>query len=235
VFGSVIALRQERLKLLIAFSTVAQTGYLFLMFPLAFDPAARTLVGSSTLAGGLVQAVLHATAKAAMFMPSGSIYAAPGHDRLSGLSGIARMLPKSALAFALAGLALIGMPPSGAYLAKEPLLAASAQTGQWWWAVVIQSGGILTASYIVLVLGHALAPARAPLVLLAPISRVSEAAALALALCSLLLGLFRWDAFFPVTALTLSNGLALQALSGTLWTILPGACWRSCWDARGTL
>ena len=39
VFGSVVALRQERLKLLIAYSTLAQIGYLFLMFPLAFDAA----------------------------------------------------------------------------------------------------------------------------------------------------------------------------------------------------
>jgi formate hydrogenlyase subunit 3/multisubunit Na+/H+ antiporter MnhD subunit len=223
VFGSVVALRQERLKLLIAFSTVAQIGYLFLMFPLAFDPAAGTLVGSGALAGGMVQAVSHATAKAAMFMSAGSIYAALGRDRLSGLSGIARMLPASVLAFALGGLALIGVPPSGAYLAKELLLAASAQTGQWWWAVVIQAGGILTASYVVLALGHALAPARAPLVPLAPVSRGAQAAALALALCSLLLGLFRWDAFFSLTPIPLSNGLAFQALAATLWTILPGA------------
>jgi multicomponent Na+:H+ antiporter subunit D len=54
VFGSIVALRQERLKLLIAFSTVAQIGYLFLMFPLAFDPAVRTLMGSGALAGGMV-------------------------------------------------------------------------------------------------------------------------------------------------------------------------------------
>jgi len=39
VVGSVVALRQERLKLLVAYSTMAQIGYLFLMFPLAFDPA----------------------------------------------------------------------------------------------------------------------------------------------------------------------------------------------------
>jgi NADH:ubiquinone oxidoreductase subunit 5 (subunit L)/multisubunit Na+/H+ antiporter MnhA subunit len=127
------------------------------------------------------------------------------------------------LAFALGGLALIGVPPSGAYLAKELLLAASAQTGQWWWAVVIQAGGILTASYVVLVLGHALAPARVPLVLLAPVSRGAQAAALALALCSLLLGLFRWDAFFRIAPVPVSNGLAFQALSTALWPILPGA------------
>ena len=40
VVGSVVALRQERLKLLVAYSTMAQIGYLFLMFPLAVRPAA---------------------------------------------------------------------------------------------------------------------------------------------------------------------------------------------------
>jgi multicomponent Na+:H+ antiporter subunit D len=43
VVGSVVALRQERLKLLVAYSTVAQIGYLFLMFPLAFDAAGSAL------------------------------------------------------------------------------------------------------------------------------------------------------------------------------------------------
>jgi formate hydrogenlyase subunit 3/multisubunit Na+/H+ antiporter MnhD subunit len=223
LFGSIVALRQERLKLLIAFSTVAQIGYLFLMFPLAFDSAAPMLVSGSALAGGMVQAVSHATAKAAMFMSAGSVYAALGHDRIAGLCGMARAMPVSVLAFALGGLALIGLPPSGAYLAKELLLAASAQTGQWWWAAVIQAGGILTASYVVLVLAHALARAQAPITLLAPISRSSEAAALALALSSVLLGLVRWDAFVPVKPVTLSNGFAFQALSTTLWPILPGA------------
>src|SRR5262249_51045422 len=144
VFGSVVALRQERLKLLIAFSTVAQIGYLFLMFPLAFDADLGKLLRGSALAGGVLQAISHATAKAAMFMSAGSIYAALGHDRISGLASMARALPVSVLAFALAGMALIGLPPSGAYLAKELFLAAAAETGQWWWTTVIQAGGVLT-------------------------------------------------------------------------------------------
>ena len=53
-----------------------------------------------------------------MFMAAGLIYAALGHDRIAGLAGIARALPTSVLAFALGGVALIGVPPSGAYLAK---------------------------------------------------------------------------------------------------------------------
>jgi hypothetical protein len=49
LFGSIVALRQKGLKLLIAFSTVAQFGYLFLMFPLAFDPATGKLASGGAL------------------------------------------------------------------------------------------------------------------------------------------------------------------------------------------
>jgi multicomponent Na+:H+ antiporter subunit D len=222
VLGNIVALQQVRLKLLIAFSTVAQIGYLFLMFALAFDPVSAKLASSGALTGGIVQAVSHATAKAAMFMSAGLIYAALGHDRIDGLGGIARAMPVSVLAFGASGLALIGLPSSGAYLAKELLLTASGQTGQWWWAVLIQSGGILTASYVVLVLCHALSPAQAPIMLPSQIPRVSQTAALALALCSLLLGLLPWDTFVP-TPVTPSSPLAIETLSTALWPVIPGA------------
>src|SRR5262249_21915067 len=148
--------RQERLKLLIAYSTLAQIGYLFLMFPLAFDHGSAQLHGGGALTGGMLQAIAHATAKAAMFMSAGLIYAALGRDRITALGGSGRALPMSVLAFALAGVALIGVPPSGAYLAKELLLQAAAETEQWWWALVIQAGGMFTSGYLLLVLAHAL-------------------------------------------------------------------------------
>jgi multicomponent Na+:H+ antiporter subunit D len=189
LFGSVVALRQERLKLLIAYSTLAQIGYLFLMFPLAFNLGSAEIQRGDALTGGLLQAISHATAKAAMFMAAGLIYAALGHDRIAELRGIARALPMSVLAFALGGVALMGLPPSGAYLAKKLLIDAAAETGQWWWDIVMQAGGFFTASYVLLVLVHALWPADDPIKLRAPVPRLQEAAALALALCSMLLGL----------------------------------------------
>src|SRR5262245_63476474 len=72
VLGSVVALRQQRLKLLIAYSTVAQIGYLFLMFPLALESA--RLESGGAMAGGILQTITHATAKAAMFMGAGHMY-----------------------------------------------------------------------------------------------------------------------------------------------------------------
>ena len=129
VVGSVVALRQERLKLLVAYSTIAQIGYLFLMFPLAFDASGSTLVHGAALTGGLLQAVAHATAKAGMFMAAGLVYAALGHDRIADLGGVARAMPVTVLAFAISGLALMGVVPSGAYLAKKLLLECRRQFG----------------------------------------------------------------------------------------------------------
>jgi multicomponent Na+:H+ antiporter subunit D len=189
LFGSVVALRQERLKLLIAYSTLAQLGYLFLMFPLAFGMGSAEIQRGDALTGGFLQAISHATAKAAMFMAAGLIYTALGHDRIAELRGIGRALPISVLAFALGGVALMGLPPSGAYLAKKLLLDAAAETGQWWWDFVLQAGGFFTTSYVILVLAHALWPAEESVKPRAPVLRLQEAAALALALCSLFLGL----------------------------------------------
>jgi multicomponent Na+:H+ antiporter subunit D len=220
--ASVVALRQKRLKLLIAYSTLAQIGYVFLMFPLAFGPASARIAHGGALTGGLLQAISHATAKAAMFMSAGMIYAALGHDRITGLGGIARMLPISVLAFALGGLALVGVPPSGAYLAKQLLLEAAGETQQWWWVIVIQAGGIFTSGYLVLVLAHALAPADEPAPTPVRAARAGEAAALILALLSLLLGLVHWEAFVSVPAGTASNSLSLGSLVTTLWPILAG-------------
>jgi NADH:ubiquinone oxidoreductase subunit 5 (subunit L)/multisubunit Na+/H+ antiporter MnhA subunit len=222
VFGSIVALRQERLKLLIAYSTLAQIGYLFLMFPLAFGASGK-LENGGALAGGMLQAVSHATAKAAMFMAAGSIYAALGHDRISGLGGVGRILPISVLAFALGGLALMGLPPGGAYLAKEMLLQAAAEKGQWWWAVVLQAGGIFTVAYVVLVLTHAMAPASKQTILDRTTPRLGEVAALALALCSLSLGLVPWEAYLSIPNGVVSDKLGLATFPKLLLPILAGA------------
>jgi len=189
LYGSALALRQSRLKLLVAYSTVAQIGYLFLVFPLAFDASAGTLVAGAALAGGLLQAVSHALAKAAMFMSAGLIALALGHDRIAGLGGLARARPASLLAFALAGVSLVGLPPSGGFAAKWLLLSAAVTTGQWWWAVVIVLGGLLTGAYLVLVLMRALEEPGASAAPPRPVAAWREAVPLALALLAVFMGL----------------------------------------------
>jgi multicomponent Na+:H+ antiporter subunit D len=220
VVGSIVALRQQRLKLLVAYSTMAQIGYLFLMFPLAFDVDGNTLVHGAALTGGMLQAVSHATAKASMFMAAGLIYVALGHDRIADMAGVARALPVTVLAFALAGIALMGVVPSGAYLAKKLMLDAAAGSGQWWWTVVLQGGAVFTAGYVVLVLASVLrGGANAPPVV-QRVSRRSEYVTLVLAVSSLLLAC---AASGPVPGELLSNPLAPMELGTTLLVTGGGA------------
>ncbi len=218
LLGNLVALRQQRLKLLVAYSTVAQIGYLFLMFPLAFGGVAPQ--GDGPLIGGTLQAVSHATAKAAMFMAAGLIYKALGHDRIGEFAGIGRALPISVLTFVLAGIALAGLPPSGAYVAKKVLLASASETGQWWWDLVMLVGGMLTASYVILVVAHALVRTPEPVSLHAPVSRLAEWAALALALCSLLLGFAAVQAGLPDA---LSGAFSVAELWSAATLILGGS------------
>ena len=180
IFGSALALRQERLKLLVAYSTVAQIGYLFLMFPLAAGPWA-----ADAFAGGVMQALSHAFAKAAMFLSAGLIAESLGHDRIAGLGGAARAMPVTFLALGLGGLSLMGLPPSGGFAAKWLLMKASVASGQWLWAIVMAAGGLLAGGYLYRVLAPALSGESAQLKK-AP-ERSRESVALALALVAVLL------------------------------------------------
>ena len=154
LWGSWRALQAERLKLLAAYSTVAQLGYLFLFFPLlqALPPGpARELA-----VGGLVLlALTHGFAKAGLFLAIGIVQHHSGHDTIRELDGTAQRLPATTFAMALGGVALIGLPPSGAFLGKWQLLAGAVATGQWLWAAVTLIGSLLAAAYIFRVLGHA--------------------------------------------------------------------------------
>jgi multicomponent Na+:H+ antiporter subunit D len=188
IAGSVIALRQARLKLLIAYSTVAQIGYLFLVFPLA--TGASSAIGWSA---GLMQILAHAFAKAAMFFSAGLLAEALGHDQIAKLGGAARVLPLTFLTIALGGLSLMGLPPSGGFSAKWLMLQASVASGQWVWTLPILAGGLLAAGYVYRILRPALSDDQISLVL--PPKRSQEVIALALTAIAIALG-FAPQAFF---------------------------------------
>lgn len=113
VWGAVLAVRQKRLKLLVAYSSVSQIGYFFLLFPLATGGA-----GFAAFSGGLYHAFSHGFATAAMFMAAGVVLKTLGHDEIKSLEGIAQRLPLTVASFAVAGVTLMGLPPSGGFTAN---------------------------------------------------------------------------------------------------------------------
>jgi formate hydrogenlyase subunit 3/multisubunit Na+/H+ antiporter MnhD subunit len=156
VWGSWRAFRAERLKLLAAYSTVAQVGYLFLFFPLmaAAEPPRQELL----LGALLLLALTHGFAKAGLFLAAGLLQRSAGHDRITELGPATQAFPAVAFALGLAGVALIGLPPSGTFTAKWILLDESLSSGQWWWAPVVLLGTLLASAYMFRVLAKAFGP-----------------------------------------------------------------------------
>jgi formate hydrogenlyase subunit 3/multisubunit Na+/H+ antiporter MnhD subunit len=112
LYGSFKAFTSPKLKLLIAYSTVAQIGYLFLAFPLVQSSPQQVKTAV------LYFIVAHGCAKAAMFMSAGTVQKALGHDNLAELKGIVTRFPLSVFIFAIASASLIGLPPTGGFVAK---------------------------------------------------------------------------------------------------------------------
>jgi multicomponent Na+:H+ antiporter subunit D len=192
VWGTGAALRQERLKLVVAYSTVAQVGYLFLLFPLAFGAGVGVDAARDGWTGALVLGLAHGLAKAAMFMSAGALALAHGTDRLGGLSGAAMRMPMASLTFALAGVSLAGLPPSMGFSGKWLALQSSLGSGQHVYTVLLLVGGLLTAAYVGRVLRVAFAdepPDGSALPVLRTVPRRMEVTGLVLALLAIGTGL----------------------------------------------
>jgi formate hydrogenlyase subunit 3/multisubunit Na+/H+ antiporter MnhD subunit len=189
LYGSWMAIRAERLKMLIAYSTVAQLGYLFLIFPVFGQ-------GVLALQAGLLQATAHGTAKAAMFIAAGTLLRVGDTDTVQGMAGAANQLPVTLFAFALAGVSLMGLPPSGGFLAKWLLIDAALAAGQLWIAVVAVAGGLLASVYVFRVLRLAFrVPDGRDEPGPRPVPAALEWTALLLAVASVGLGLFAMPLF----------------------------------------
>lgn len=185
LWGSWRAIRAERIKELVAYSTVAQLGYLFLIFPL-LAPGAD---GYVALQAGVMQVIAHGLAKAAMFAAAGVLIQATGRDAVADVAGVADRLPLTLFAFALAGVTLMGLPPSGGFLAKWLLIDAALVQGRWWLVVVIIAGGLLAAFYVFRVLRQAFLVVRGDRRRKRATPRLIEWMAFALAAASVLIGL----------------------------------------------
>lgn len=149
LWGSLQAMRQTRLKLLVAYSTVAQVGYFFLAFPLAATAGVAAWGATAYLVFS------HALAKAAMFLAAGNLLHFGGHDRITDLDQVVQRLPLSSSAFMLAGISIMGLPPSGGFIGKWLLLEAALVQGRWDLVAIMILGGLLAAGYVFKVVGYA--------------------------------------------------------------------------------
>lgn len=151
LWGSVQAMQQPRLKLLVAYSTVAQLGYMFLLMPILLKDRSD----NAALGAVISFVIAHAVAKAAAFLSAGSILHALKDDRITSLTGLMKKMPVTTATFAMAGISLIALPPSAGFLAKYQMLQSALANGYWGLVFVVIVGGLLAGVYIMRVLGPA--------------------------------------------------------------------------------
>ena len=148
VGGGWSALRTAWLKRLVAYSTVAQLGYALLALGLLLHW--RSVILSVAL---WLFVLAHGLAKVSLFLAAGEIQGTLGTKRVWALKGASQTMPVATFAFALAGFSLVGLPPSGGFIAKwvllQPLLA---EPGNWPWAVGVLLGTLASAGYVFRVL-----------------------------------------------------------------------------------
>lgn len=187
VWGSLQAMIQPRLKMLVAYSTVAQIGYLFVLFGL-MGSSGRTAAAAGAVTAGVIHALSHGLAKGAMFLVAGTVLVRAGHDRIADLAGLGRSAPALALAFGVAGVSMIGLPPSGGFVSKWLYVSVALSAGAWWWAVPVLVGGVLAGAYVFRVVQAMLCAPVTEAASLEPAPGAATWVPLALALASLVLG-----------------------------------------------
>lgn len=136
---SLQAVFERELRRMIAYSSVAQVGFIFLGISLA---------NAGGLSASLFYMVAHGLLKAAMFMALGALALSIGARRLDEFAGVAREAPWTAAAFAVGAASLAGTPLTVGFLAKWALIEATLASGQVWMAVVIAAGSVLTVIYV---------------------------------------------------------------------------------------
>jgi multicomponent Na+:H+ antiporter subunit D len=118
--GSAVAMFETNIKRLLAFSSVAQIGYMML---------GASLVTVAGLTAGVMHIFNHALAKGALFLAVASFATVAAGLRLDDLKGIARRMPWTFGAFVIAGLSLIGIPGTAGFVSKWYLISAAMEFG----------------------------------------------------------------------------------------------------------
>jgi len=135
VLGIAMALVQDDLKRLLAYSSVSQMGYVIM--GIGFG----TYLG---VYGGLFHIINHAICKALLFMCVGAVIYAAGSRQISELGGLSRRMPVTSACFFIGVLGISGMPPMNGFMSKITIFMAGAQAGYWWATMIAMFTGILT-------------------------------------------------------------------------------------------
>jgi multicomponent Na+:H+ antiporter subunit D len=139
VAASLMAIAQTDVKRMLAWSSVAQLGYIGVGIGLATPLA---------LVGAMLHVLNHATMKCCLFLVSGSVAMQTGRLRVAEWAGLGRAMPWTFAAFTVAAVAMVGLPPTNGFFSKWYLVLGSVQGHAGVLGVVIVASSLLTAGYM---------------------------------------------------------------------------------------
>ena len=137
--GAIIAIFQNDIRRLLAFSSISQIGYLVVGISIP------TVTG---LTGGIVHIANHGITKGAMFMTIGCITYSVGETKLKNLNGLAKRMPFTSAALLIGGLSLIGVPGTAGFIGKWYIVQAALDYGLWPVAIIVLLGSLLAIIYV---------------------------------------------------------------------------------------
>lgn len=136
ILAATIALKQNDIKKVLAYSTVSQLGYMFLA------------LGVGAYTGAVFHVMTHAFFKALLFLGAGSvIHAMSGEQDIRNMGGLKKYMSITHITFLLACLAIAGMPPFSGFFSKDEILAAAYEKNLLLWGIGV-AGAVMTAFYM---------------------------------------------------------------------------------------
>jgi NADH-quinone oxidoreductase subunit L len=136
IFAATIALKQNDIKKVLAYSTVSQLGYMFLG------------LGVGAYTGAVFHVMTHAFFKALLFLGAGSVIHAMHHEQdIRKMGGLKKYMPITHITFLLACLAIAGIPPFSGFFSKDEILTASYGKNPLYYYIGV-AGALMTAFYM---------------------------------------------------------------------------------------
>jgi multicomponent Na+:H+ antiporter subunit D len=137
-YGSVMAVKQRDLNRMLAYSTIAHIGYIFI---------GVGLFNVTTMVGGIYHILDHALAKTCLFLVAGIFIYRTGYRRIDQLKGASKKMPLSCAAFTAASLSIVGIPPTAGFFSKWYLVSGSFHAGNFLFGAAILLGSLVSAWY----------------------------------------------------------------------------------------
>ncbi len=137
--ASTVAIFQNDVKRMLAYSSVAQIGYIVLGISFA---------SATGLTGGIVHLFNHAVTKGALFLVLGCVFLRTGSVMLDDMAGLGRRMPLTMAAFVVGGLSLIGIPFTVGFISKWYLIQAAIEAGWWPIAALVVLASMLAVAYV---------------------------------------------------------------------------------------